>query len=271
MIIDVLVDWGKAFVDKNGSFYCGTTEGQKDTAARTAREADTIIYLSDVHTRKTPEFVVNGSLYPAHNLVKRDWYDLGELGVQPGQTVSPELTDKLAAVVKGIPSGLVVPRHVYFQSGVPDFTLEDIEETFGISRLDELQFLDGQVNYVINAKHFFDGTRTRSTHRLGPHPGIPDDEYNVFDLLKEKYGPGEGLTINHTGVVAGICIYHTAAGTRQLFPAAEVNIISDGITHLLAEQFGFSEQRQSEQAMRGMCKQLGINYISSQEYLGGAH
>ena len=113
--INVLVDWGKSFVDPNGSFYAGTTEGQKDNAAQIARISDLLLYLGDVHTRTSSEFLINGGLYPAHNLVKKDWHNLDLLGVGSDKTVSPELTDKLQAVVNERYGGLIVPRHVFFQ------------------------------------------------------------------------------------------------------------------------------------------------------------
>jgi hypothetical protein len=99
-IINCLIDWGKAFVDVNGSFYCGTTKEQKDRAVEVNKEADMHIYLADVHSRDSPEFLVNGGLFPAHNLVKKDQVDLEKLQVEEGKTTSPELTDKLNAVVK---------------------------------------------------------------------------------------------------------------------------------------------------------------------------
>ena len=115
LIIEDLVDWGKSFTDSNGNFYCGTTDEQKQTAIRVAKDSDLWIYLVDIHTRGSSEFKANGGLYPAHNLIKKDWYDLEKLGVGKGKTVSPELTDTFNELVNDLPSGLIVPRHVFFQ------------------------------------------------------------------------------------------------------------------------------------------------------------
>ncbi len=272
-IIQNLVDWGKSFVDEDGSFYCGTTEEQKDIAAKIAKSGDLWIYLTDVHTRGSSEFAVNGGLYPAHNLIDRDFYGLDKLGVEEGKTVSPRLTKKLHAIVKDKPSGLIVPRHVFFQDydgriQAPPFSYQDVEDTFGVKRLDETALLDGETKYVINAKHMFNGAASQPTGWAGYIEGIPQEEMNVFALLKKKYGQGRDLIINHTGVVMGICIYHTASGVKQIFPKAEVNIIADGATHLLGQQFGFKNEREADRAVRGMCRQIGVNYINCSEYLG---
>ena len=77
--INVLVDWGKSFVDENGSFYSGTTEEQKDNAVKINKNSDLTILLTDVHSRDNPEFIVNGGIYPTHNLVKSHQYNLEEL------------------------------------------------------------------------------------------------------------------------------------------------------------------------------------------------
>jgi hypothetical protein len=275
------VDWGQSFVDTDGSFYCGTTPEQKQTAAKVSRSADLWLYLTDVHPRTSREFQAHGGLYPAHNLVKKDWPDAAALGIAPGKNVSPEITAPLHAIVAGKPAGLIVPRHVFFQDynggrPVPCFSFRDVEETFGVRKLDPVAFLDGAVQYVINAKHMFSGALLQSTEWMNSPwsrelreseaaCGVPSIEMNVFTLLKEKYGQGEGLVINHTGVVMGICIYQTASGIKQIFPKAEVNIIADGATHLLTPHLGFSEQRAADQALHAMCQQVGVNYLHSRD------
>jgi len=273
--INVLVDWGKAFVDTNGSFYCGTTEQQKDNAALIARKSDLLLYLGDVHTRSSSEFNVNGGLYPAHNLVKKDWHDLDQLGIAPSKTASPELTDKIKAVANERYGGLIVPRHVFFQDYnggevcQPDFTFEDVEQTFGLKRLDCKEFLDGKVNYVLNAKHMNNGAALQATQWLGSVEGVPEVEMSIFSLLKQKYGLGKDLKFDITGVVMGICVYQTATGIRQLFPYAEINVIADACTHLVYPPLGISSEKQGNEVSLAMFKQMGINYISTQEYLGG--
>ncbi len=275
-IIQVMVDWGRAFVDPNGSFYCGTTDEQKDIAVKIISGGDLWLFLSDVHSRRSSEFQVNGGSYQTHNLVKRDWYDLELLGVAEGKTVSPELTDPLNDIVKSLPSGLIVPRHVFLQDYdgeslnkiTPAFSFEDVENTFGARRLVPVEFLDGKIKYVINAKHFFNGAGLQSTEWMGNIPGIPTIEMNAFTLIKEMYGKGRDIDFNLTGVVMGICMYQTGSGIKQIFPNANVNIIADGATHLLVPSLGFSNEREANSALQAMCKQVGVNYITSREYLG---
>ncbi|PIZ50595.1 hypothetical protein COY27_06650 [Candidatus Woesearchaeota archaeon CG_4_10_14_0_2_um_filter_33_13] len=274
--INVLVDWGKAFVNLNGSFYCGTTEAQKDRAAEVLSTSDLVLYLSDVHSRTSSEFTVNGGLYPAHNLVQKHWKNLEDLAVEPGKDVSPQLTEKLYDLVKDKRSGLIVPRHVFLQdyngekNPQPAFTINEVSETFGVTPLyDPRRFLDGEIDYVVNAKHLFDGTRTNALSWLGSIPGVPDLDMNVFSLLKQKYGQGEDLEFDFTGVVTGICLYQSASGTKQLFPRSTVNIISDAATHLVYAPLGIESEDMGNIVARKMCQQVGVNYISTAEYLGG--
>ena len=270
--INVLVDWGEAFVDTNGSFYCGTTEEQKERAVEVVWQSDLVLYLSDVHTRTSSEFIVNGGLYPAHNLRKKDWHDLETIGVELGKTVSPQLTAKLYGLVKDQQSGLIVPRHVFFQDynseadATPAFSLEDVEETFGVSRLDEKAFLDGKISYVVQAKHMFNGTGSQSTEFLGSFPGVPEVEKSVFTLLKQQYGQGSGLEFDVTGVVMGICIYQTASGIRQLFPKATVNVIADACTHLVYAPLGIADEDTGNLVAKKMCQQVGVNYMTTEEF-----
>ncbi len=274
MNINMLVDWGIAFVDKEGSFYCGTSEVQKDNAVLINNVADLTVYLGDIHTRQSSEFIVNGGLYPAHNLIVTDQYDLADLGVE-GKNVSPQLTKKLYDCVKNRKSGLIVPRHVFFQDYNGEeyprvaFRFEQIEETFGIKRLNAREFLDGDIEYIVNAKHMFNGVGLQSTEWIGRVEGVPDMEMNAITLLKQKYGQGEGLSINFTGVVMGICLYQSASNTKQIFPKAEVNVIADGCTHLVYAPLGIESEEIGDLVARKMCQQVGINYITTGEYMGG--
>lgn len=275
--INVLVDWGKAFVDENGSFYSGTTEGQKDRAVQVSQAADLMIYLSDVHTRTSTEFGINGGLYPAHNLIVKDQHDLDQLGVEAGKTTSPQLTEKLYDLVKDKRSGLIVPRHVFFQDyngeaePRPAFALEDIEETFGVKRLDERAFLDEElgrgINYIVNAKHMFNGVLLQSSEFAGEFPGVPSREKNIFTLLKQKYGQGQDLQIDFTGVVMGICVYQCATGVKQIFPKATVNVIADACTHLVYAPLGIADEDTGNLVAKKMCQQVGIHYLSTAEFL----
>ncbi|MFC1723964.1 hypothetical protein ACFL0V_07550, partial [Nanoarchaeota archaeon] len=211
--VTILTDFGEAFVDENGSFPCGTTDEQKRNAVKVVEGADYVIEWTDVHPRSSSEFVVNGGLYLTHNLLKKDQYNLEELGVQPGQTVNPTLTKILYDAVKHRRSGLIVPRHVFFQdyNGEsdyrPSFTFQDVEDTFGVQKLDAQEFLDGGIDRVVNAKHMFNGAGLQSTEWLGHVHGVPDMEMNAATLLKQQYGQGKDLRINVTGVVMSICVY----------------------------------------------------------------
>lgn len=273
--INVLVDWGKAFVDPNGSFYCGTTEEQKDKAVQVSSAADLMIYLSDVHTRTSTEFIVNGGLYPAHNLIMKDQYELEKLGVEIGKTTSPQLTEKLHDLVKDKRSGLVVSRHVFFQDyngeiePQPAFALENIEETFGVQRLNKGEFLDGGIDYVVNAKHMFNGVLLQSAEFAGEFPGVvPSRESNIFTWLKQKYGQGRDLQLDFTGVVMGVCIYQCATGAKQMFPKATVNVIADACTHLIYAPLGIADEDTGNFVGQKMCQQVGVNYLSTAEFLG---
>jgi len=268
-----LVDWGKAFVDANGSFYAGTTEQQKDNAVEVSKGADLIIYCADIHSRTSTEFSANGGLYPAHNLVSKDHNNLESLGVQEGKTVSPQLTDKLYELVKDRKAGLIVPKHVFYQDyngdipPKPVFSFSDVSDTFGVEQLDAQEFLDGKVTYVVNAKHMFNGAALQDSSWIPDVEGVSSAEENVFSLLKQKYGQGEGLEFNINGVVMGICVYQTASGIKQIFPKASVNVIYDACTHLEYSPLGIESSDVGNFVAKKMCQQVGVNYMSTLEYM----
>jgi hypothetical protein len=275
MKINVLVDWGESFVDENGNFYCGTTQEQKEKAAQINEGSDLTIYLVDIHSEDSSEFIENGGLYPSHNLLRRDRGSLDGLLTEDGKTTSPELTGVLQERVKNKKAGLIVPRHVYFQNydggdnPQPAFSLEDVEETFGVPRLDKEELFSGNIEYIVNAKHLFDGTAMQSTSWMGDFEGVPTEEENVFTLLKQKYGQGEDLEINLTGVVMGICVYQTASGIKQILPKSEVNIIADACTHLVYAPLGIADEDTGDFVAEKMCKQIGVNYMTTEKYLRG--
>ena len=282
--VQILVDWSRAFVDPDGSLYCQTTEEQKDTAVRLLKKGDTdlFVYAVDVHPNGSSEFLANGGRYGAHNLVAfdtPDYYDqatLEGLGIKEGQTASCRLTQKLEDVVGRLPSGLVVPRHIFFQDYDAEpleefkapFTMEDVADTFKVPFLEPQNFLDGDYKYVINAKHMFDGIANDSYQWAGDIKGVPGMEMNVFTLLKQMYGLGKNIEFNITGVVAGICIQNTMMGLRQRYSSSKINVISDAVTHLLIPAIGWSDQDAANLAMKKMCMKFDANYISSAEYLG---
>lgn len=280
--VQVLVDWSRAFVDKNGTLYCGTTDAHKDIAAMLMKDADLYVYVVDVHSEKSPEFLANEGKHPTHNLVGFDmpnYYDeatLKRLGIEEGKTASCRLTQKLDDIVSKLPSGLIVPRHVFLQSydAEPlnqvkaEFSFDDAEKTFGVKRLNSGEFLGGAIKYVINAKHKYDGTGRKSTEWMGHIEGVPDMEMNVFTLLQQKYGQGRDLEFNLTGVVSGICVYRTAGGLAEDFQRAKINVIADAVTHLLVPQLGLADEDTASLVIKKMCQQLGVNYITSAQYLG---
>ena len=278
--INVLVNWGKSFVDENGSFYCGTTKKQKNNAVKIGKNADLVIYFADIHTRGSTEFTVNGGDFPTHNLVKKDWYDLDKLRVEKDKngnykTVSPELTNKLQDMVKDKKSGLIVPRHVFFQDYNGEkaeniksaFEFGDVVDTFGVKKLDPQEFLDGDIDYIINAKHMYNGVGSKSTEWMGNVPNVPTMEMNALTLMTQKYGLGKDLQFDITGVVMGICVYQTASNIKQNFPKSNVNIIADACSHLIYEPLGIADADTGNFVAKKMCQQVGINYISTKEYL----
>jgi hypothetical protein len=120
---------------------------------------------------------------------------------------------------------------------------------------------------VVNAKHLFNGSALQATQWLGRVEGVPDLEMNVFSLLKQKYGQGQDLRFNLTGVVMGICIYQTGSGIKQLFPKSEVNVIADACTHLVYAPLGIADEDTGNLVAKKMCQQVGINYLSTKDYL----
>lgn len=272
--IETWVDLGRAFVDENGSFYCGTTKEQKENTKLVAEGADLYIFASDIHSGGSSEFAINGGIYPVHNLTLKDQAYASKLGVEDGKTTSPQLTEILLDMVKDKKSGIIVPRHVFFQDydggeSKPAFTFDEVRETFGVPTLKPQEFLDGGIEYIVNAKHLFNAAGLQETDWMGNFDGVPDKEMSVFSLLKQKYGQGQELSFNINGVVMGICIYNTASGIRQKFPKAEINVIADASTHLLVPEFGFKNETDANKAAKSMCQQIGVNYITTQQYLGG--
>ncbi len=272
--INAYVDFSKSFTDKNGSFYCGTTYLQKENAVKINEDSDETVYFVDVHSRHSPEFISNGGIYPAHHLLNKDEKYKKDLGVLEEQITSPQLTKSLYDLVKDKRSGLIVPRHVFFQDYVdqknfkPSFNMKDVEETFKIERLNPEEYLDGNLEYVVNAKHMFNGTALQATDWMGEHFDVPNNEMNILSLMRQKYGLGEGLRINLNGVVMGICMYQTGSGIVQILPKAETNIIADASTHLFGKNFGFETEKESNDAAKKMCTQVGINYLTTEEFLG---
>lgn len=276
-----LIDWSKSFVDENGSFYCGTNIEQKRNAAEIIKRADLVINNMDLHPVTAPEHAVNGGLYPVHNAVKPWEYGPdfvymitpeGEALRLEDKTVSPELTGILSDAATRGRKGIIVPRGVYFQgeSHTPFCTPRDIEETFKKRIISKEEFLEGDYDYITAPKQYFDSTRLDSDISLPQDDikGVPPKNFNVYSLLKIKFPPDTyELVFINTGVVEGICRLHTSIGLRQMFPFDRIINISDATTPLYGVGLGYETADQSRQASARVCKDIGIEYMTTEECL----
>ncbi len=278
-----LIDWSKSFVDKNGSFYCGTTDKQKRNAAQIIERADLVIANMDLHPVSAPEHAVNGGLYPVHNAVKPWEYgpdfvymktqDYEELRLGD-KTLSPELTGILsdaASASKG-KGGIIVPREVYFQGENQTIFCqpEDIEATFHKKIITKDDFLEGDFDYITAPKKFFDSTRLDSVITLPDVEikGVPAQNFNIYSLLKKKFPPDKyELIFINTGVVEGICRLHTSIGLKQMFPSDRIINISNATTPLYGIGLGYETAEESRQASKRVCKDIGIEYMTTEECL----
>jgi len=280
--ISNLIDWSKSFVDENGSFYCGTTDEQKQNAARIIQQSDLVINNMDLHPVTAPEYSTNGGLYPVHNLVK-PWqytpdfiYNIspqGEALSLGDKTLSPQLTDILnEAAVQHQKGGIIVPRGVYFQGEyiTPFCIPEDIEQTFKQQIITSNQFIEGDYHYITAPKQYFDATRLDSDTALpsAQYKNIPQNNYNVYSLLKRKF-PSQyyNLIFINTGVVEGICRLHTSIGMRQMFPFDRIINISDATTPLYGVGLGYRTADESRKASMQVCRDIGIEYMTTEECL----
>jgi hypothetical protein len=276
-----LIDWSKSFVDENGSFYCGTNIEQKRNAAEIIKRADLVINNMDLHPVTAPEHAVNGGLYPVHNAVKPWEYgpDFVYMITPEGEdlrledkTVSPELTGILSDAATRGRKGIIVPRSVYFQgeSHTPFCTPRDIEETFKKRIISKEEFLEGDYDYITAPKQYFDATRLDSDISLPRDDikGVPQQNFNIYSLLKLKFPPDTyELVFINTGVVEGICRLHTSIGLRQMFPFDRIINISDATTPLYGVGLGYETADQSRQASARVCKDIGIEYMTTEECL----
>ncbi len=278
-----LIDWSKSFVDENGSFYCGTTDEQKRNAAQIIERAELVIATMDLHPVSAPEHAVNGGLYPVHNAVKPWEYgpDFIYMKTQEDEelrlgdkTLSPELTGILsdaASASKG-KRGLIVPREVYFQEENQAVFCypEDIEATFFQKIITKDDFLEGDIDYITAPKKYFDATRLDSLITLPDVEikGVPAQNFNIYSLLKKKFPPDKyELVFINTGVVEGICRLHTSIGLRQMFPFDRIINISNATTPLYGIGLGYKTAEESRQASTRVCKDIGIEYMTTEECL----
>lgn len=276
-----LIDWSESFVDADGSFYCGTTDEQKRNAAQIVERADLVIAAMDLHPVTAPEHAVNGGLYPVHNAVKPWEYrpdfvymktDDGNAVQLGDKTLSPRLTRILRDAAVKRQAGLIVPRGVYFQGEnrsvfcVP----ADIEATFENKIITKETFLTGAYDYITAPKQYFDATRLDSDIMLPEDgiDGVPVLNFNVFSLLKKKFPDHRyRLIFINTGVVEGICRLHTSIGLRQMFPFDRIINISNATTPLYGVGLGYKNAEESRQASTRVCRDIGIEYMTTQECL----
>jgi hypothetical protein len=279
IIVANLIDWSISFTSKNGSFYCGTTNEQKEKTAKIIEIADIVINVTDLHPLSSYEYKINGGLYPAHNIVDptkygKDFvYMLGASGEElklDDKSMSPCLTDIINESVKGRKDGIIVPRSVYFQDDnkEPICSPNDIENTFGSKIISKKEFLDGDFNFIIAPKQYWDGTRIDCEEDIpkDKYDKIPESNYNVFTLLKQKYPKDKyDLIFINTGVVEGICRLHTSVGVRHLFRQNRIINISDATTPLYGIGLGFETDQQSRDACMRVGKDLGIDYMTTKD------
>jgi len=281
VIITNLIDWSESFVSNNGSFYCGTTEEQKHNAGKTVEISDLAIFTTDLHPVTAPEHKINGGLYPVHNAVipERFGKDFVYLTGQNGEectlgekTISPELDNVLKKYLETKNAGIIVPKGVYFQGGSKKHFCrpEDIEMTFLERIITPEEFLKAGIEYVIAPKQYFDATRVDSDVTLPDTQveGIPEQNYNVYSLLKQRFPEDQyELIFINTGVVEGICRLHTSVGLRQMFPSDRIINISDATTPLAGVGLGYETPQESRDACMKVCKDIGIEYMTTQQVL----
>jgi hypothetical protein len=190
------------------------------------------------------------------------------------KTLSPELTGILSdasSASKG-KSGLIVPREVYFQEENQAVFChpEDIEATFHQKIISKGDFLEGDFNYITAPKKYFDATRLDSAITLPDveMKGVPAQNFNIYSLLKKKFPPDKyELVFINTGVVEGICRLHTSIGLRQMFPIDRIINISNATTPLYGIGLGYKTAEESRQASTRVCKDIGIEYMTTEECL----
>jgi hypothetical protein len=235
----------------------------------------------DLHPVTAPEHSVNGGLYPVHNAVKPWHYDEnfvymktpdGKFLQLEDKTLSPKLTGILNEAVMPRKDGIIVPRGVYFQgeNNTAFCRPEDIEETFNSHIITIENFLRDEYDYIIAPKQYFDATRLDSDLSLPDDhiDGIPEHNFNIYSLLKTKFPSDKfELVFINTGVVEGICRLHTSIGMRQMFPFDRIINISNATTPLFGVGLGYDTAEESRQASIQVCKDIGIEYMTTDECL----
>jgi hypothetical protein len=268
MYIGVNIDWSKSFVDTNGAFYCGTTNEQKNLAARLMPSMDLVVYTTDFHSIASAEFKKNNGLWPLHNVAEYQSINVEDLGLNSGTTISPEQTEIIDRQINKSFSGIVVPKHVYFQGGKLLFLPSLVEQALDHRIITPEEFMHRNFTYIISPKVHFDASTTLS-ERLIPESnvlGIPQHEYTIFDLIQEKFGKDFEIVYVGTGVVDNICRHYTTTGLKQKYPVRVVNIIG-ATTELFGVGLGFDERNQTRLACERIQKDIGIEHMTLDEMI----
>jgi len=276
--VGVLTDWSEAWVGENGSFYCGTTDKQKQVTKNAINYMDLIIYTTDFHSIKSDHFSINGGQWQLHNVAEYKTENPENYGLNKTASMSPQLINTLDEAVNKSVSGIIVPKHVYFQDGnIESFSPELVEDAFGEKIITAEEFLEKNFTYIISPKQFWDGTRIKGDYGLPKitNSKIPSVDYTVFDLLAKKY-PSEKyeLIFVNTGVVENICRHYTSVGQKEKYPTSRVINLEDATTELSG--IGFSTNQHVKESMKSMSTDLGIEYVKTQtlideikQYQGG--
>lgn len=269
--IGVNIDWSKSFVDKNGAFYCQTTDEQKRLAASLMPHMDLVIYATDFHSITSKEFLINNGMWPLHNVAEYKKIDVTKFGLEKGTTISPKQTKTIDQVINKAKSGMIVPKHVYFQdSDKVSFTPKDVEEAFGEKIITPDEFLKHNYTYIISPKIFFDATDIIGDYSLPTTnlKGIPEQDYTVFNLIQKKYpSDNYNLVFVNTGVVENICRHYTSKGERQKFPDARIINPIGATTELAGVGLGFEDKQQVRDACMRISKDIGIEYMPVEQVI----
>jgi hypothetical protein len=273
LYIGVNIDWSKSFVDPNGGFYCGTTDEQKALAAKLMPYLDLVINTTDFHSINSREFKINGGLWPLHNVAEFRRIKVTDYGLKEGTTISPEQTEVINKMINKTKSGIIVPKHVYFQDSKKlSFTPETVEEALQERIITADEFLRENFTYIISPKMHFDGTAEISQILLPQDkiPRVPNLEFTVFDLIEEKYGKKREEEIEivyvNTGVLDNICRHYTSTGLKQKYGHRVVNIIG-ATTELYGVGLGFEERHQTRLACERIQKDIGVEHKTLDEMI----
>lgn len=269
LYVGVNIDWSKSFVDSNGGFYCGTTDEQKSLTARLMPHLDLVVSTTDFHSIRGREFKMNGGMWPLHNVAEFRDLDVTAFGLEQGKTISPEQTETIDREINKTKSGIIVPRHVYFQDGNdPSFSPATVERAFGEKIITANEFISGEFTYVVAPKVHYDATTVLSARAMPQNhlEGIPDEEFTVFDLIQEKYAGQREIVYIGTGVVDNICRHYTTTGLRQKYGARVINVIG-ATTELYGIGLGFTERHQTRVACERIQRDIGIEHKTLDEVL----